>query len=135
MAILAIDWGSKHVGLAVSYAGVYAKELAVVSNNKALFTVLAQQIAEHEVNTIVVGLPKNNDGSDATIAQKVRSFSAKLKRQFKLPVMFENEHLTSKEAIRLLNAGQGARVDPADSRIDSASAKLILEQYLSDRSI
>ncbi|MFY9484678.1 MAG: Holliday junction resolvase RuvX [Patescibacteria group bacterium] len=131
MSVLAIDWGSKHVGLAISYSGVYAKELTVLSNKPILFDELKKLIAEHQVSTIVVGLPKNNDGSEAVIAHNVRSFATKLKRQFKLPVMFENEHLTSKEAVRLL---EGV-VDPADPRIDAASAKLILEQYLADRII
>lgn len=130
MSILSIDWGTKHVGLAISYAGVFGKELTVLANNATLIDELKRILNEHEVDTIVLGLPKNHDGSEAPIARNVRSFATKLKRQFKLPVMFENEHLTSKEAVRLLSPEHGRRVDPADPRIDAASAKLILEQYL-----
>lgn len=126
MAILAIDWGTKHIGLAVSYARVFAKELTVLPNSHGIFDELKRIIEVHKVTDLVVGLPKNHDGTDATVASDVRVFAQRLKQRTGLPVYFEDEHLTSKEAVRLL----GGSVDPTSPRIDSFSAKLILEQYL-----
>jgi len=129
MAILAIDWGTRHVGLAVSYVGVYAKALTTLSNNRALFDNLKALAKEHEVSEVVVGLPKNHDGTEAIIAKQVRRFASQLREKLDLPVVFEDEHLTSKEAARLL----AHEVAPSDPAIDAASAKLILEQYLSNK--
>jgi len=129
MAILAIDWGTRHVGLAISYAGVYAKTLTTLRNNRSLLDNLKELTKEHEVSELVVGLPKNEDGSEATVAKHARRFANQLKKKLGLPLVFEDEHLTSKEAVRLL---QG-KVAPSEPAIDAASAKLILEQYLSNR--
>lgn len=126
MAILAIDWGAKHIGLAISYSGILAEELAVLSNKPGVIDNLRKMVSDHDVDTIVVGLPTNSDGSPATIAAKVREFGAALKNATNIHLVFEDEHLTSKAAVEALKD----KVDPADNRIDSFAAKLILEQYL-----
>ncbi|MBI3495600.1 Holliday junction resolvase RuvX [Candidatus Berkelbacteria bacterium] len=129
MAILAIDWGTKHIGLAISYSGILAEELTVLKNDTRVLEELGGIINDHEVDMVVIGLPTNHDSSLATIAPKVQQFARALGVFSGVPIAFEDEHLTSKAAIEALKD----EVDQTHPRIDSFAAKLILEQFLTHR--
>src|SRR5689334_8693533 len=104
--ILAIDFGARNVGLAVTDAlGLTAQGLPTYrrSNRKADFDHLRRTIRQYEVGEIVMGLPLRMSGAEGIQAEKVHSFADELRARFKLPVHLFDERLTSVEANRVLD--------------------------------
>ncbi len=127
--ILALDLGNR-IGVAVSDArGVLARPLLVFkrSSRAADFARIAQLVAEHQVEKVVVGLPRNMDGSEGTQAAWVRDYSTALAQTLPVPVELWDERLTTVEAEDIFHA-QGKRVER--ERIDAVAAAVILQSYL-----
>lgn len=125
MRFLAIDYGSKRVGIALSDpSGDFALPYAVFPNDKKLISSIASLCHEQEVGTIIIGESKDYKGVDNPIMKKVLLFKEELENQTKLPVVLEPEYLTSAEAERL----QGK-----NDMIDASAAALILKSYLDKR--
>jgi putative Holliday junction resolvase len=132
MRLLAIDHGEKRVGLAVSdESGTIAQPLAFLPAQPAstLPARLAKILAERKVDEIVVGLPRNMDGSYGPAAEKVRQFVAALQQAVTVPVKMWDERLTSVQANRCLIEA-GLRRDQRKGRVDSAAAAILLQSYL-----
>lgn len=132
MRILAIDYGDKNLGLAVS------DRLKITAQGLGKYTLRSRQedldyfrdlLLRYEIEKIVLGLPLRMDGSSGSRAEKTRSFAKWLEQSLQIPVVTWDERLTTKEAFRLLREG-GARPRQKKDLKDQISATLILESYL-----
>ncbi len=126
--IIGLDIGTKRTGVAVSQAG-FAQEHSTRIGGENLAEQLAELCDQLKPQTIVIGLPLHSDGSLSTQAEFVQSIGDRLAELTQLPVVYVDEFLTSVEARRLLNEA-GIRPEEIEERIDQASARLILQQYL-----
>lgn len=125
MRILAIDHGRVRVGLAVSDSGrSFAFPFGTLSADRRLVPAIAAICAAEGVGEIVVGLPRTLAGHAGTQAAAVQRFAGALRRAVPVPVVFEDERLSSVFANRELGVGS-ARADR-----DSVAAATILESYL-----
>jgi putative Holliday junction resolvase len=131
-AALAIDLGDKTIGLAVSDAlGITAQGLDTLERHGGHrdLDALRAVCQEREVGRIVVGLPRNMDGSEGPRAVKSRAFARGLHEALELPVFFWDERFTTAEAERLLIAADVSRAKRAKV-IDKLAAQLILQGWL-----
>ena len=111
MRILAIDYGDAHTGAAVSdLTGLLAGYTEVIHSRKeeAVLQRLGELIAEYEVEELVLGYPKNMDGTLGLRAEKAESFSHVLEERFSLPVRLWDERRTTIDAHNIL-ASAGKR--------------------------
>lgn len=135
MRILGLDYGSATVGVAVSDAlRVTAQPLETITRkdeNKLRQTCarIEQLIAEYEVESIVLGYPKNMNDSVGERAKKTEEFKAMLERRTGLPVTLWDERLTTVAAERVLMES-GVRRENRKAVIDQVAAALILQGYL-----
>ena len=135
--ILAIDYGKRRIGLAISdEMGLTARPLAVLSrtnrrNDLRRLRVIAR---EHAVGRIVVGQPLNMDGSSGDMAREAAGFATRIQKELGLPVELADERLSSWEAEQLqpMRAGRKRKGKRADARDDIAAA-VILRDYLERR--
>lgn len=132
MRVLALDHGTVRVGVAVSdELGMIARPLEFIPAEPwdvflARFTHL---LAELKVEQIIVGLPRNMDGSIGPAAEKVREFMTKLRETVTVPMRTWDERLTSVQAQRMLRqAGHNAKEQRG--KVDQASAAILLQSYL-----
>lgn len=132
MRVLAVDPGSKRVGVAVSDpSGTIAQALATVPAQPQ--DTLAERLAgiahEQKAGRIVVGLPRRMDGSEGPEAKSARSLAAALRRAAGVPVELVDERLTSVAAERsMIQAGQ--RRARRRVSVDQVAATLLLQSHL-----
>ncbi|HEU5412735.1 MAG TPA: Holliday junction resolvase RuvX [Candidatus Angelobacter sp.] len=134
--ILAIDYGSRRMGLAVSDAlGITAQGLDTLErkNKRSDFARLERTIREYQVTEIVMGNPLRMSGEEGTQSRKVAEFAEELRRRFELPVHLWDERLTSSEANRLLREAEVSLQRRAQA-VDRMAATLILQSFLQARS-
>jgi putative pre-16S rRNA nuclease len=134
--ILAIDYGSRRMGLAVSDPlGITAQGLETLErkNKRADFGRLERTIREYQVREIVLGNPLRMSGQEGTQSQKVAAFAEALRERFQLPVHLWDERLTSAEANRLLREAE-VSVKKRAQAVDRMAAVLILQSFLQSRS-
>ena len=132
MRILAIDHGSKRIGIAVSdELKMIAQPLEFILAEPfpAFLARLQELIRDKEVESILVGLPRNMDGSYGPAAQKVQEFVVALKGVLSVPIKTWDERLTSAQANRLLIQGN-VRRDKRKEKVDKMAAALLLQSYL-----
>jgi putative Holliday junction resolvase len=130
--ILAIDHGSRRMGLAVSDAlGITAQGLETLQrkNKRADFGRLERIIREYQVREIVVGNPLRMSGEEGTQSQKVAEFAEELRQRFQLPVHLWDERLTSAEANRLLREAE-LSIQKRAQAVDRMAAVLILQSFM-----
>ncbi len=130
--ILALDFGSKSIGLAVSDAlGLTAQGLPSLrrSNKPNDLDHLRRVIRQYKISEIVMGLPLRMSGSEGVQAKKVQAFAEELRRRFKLPVHLFDERLTSVEANRVLRETDMS-IQRRAQVVDQLAAVLILQSFL-----
>jgi len=135
MRILGIDYGHKRLGLALSDEGETLASPLPVYKRKDIdqdFAFLTTLASEKEAARIVVGLPRNMDGSLGEMAKQVLAFVDALKEKVSLPVDTFDERLTTTEAERVLIQANLSRKRRKTLR-DSLAAVLILQGYLESR--
>ena len=135
MRVLAVDPGSKRVGLAISDpTATIAQPLMTISNEPAetLAARLAELAWKHEAVRIVVGLPRRMDGSIGPEAKAARELATQIRAASKLPVELLDERLTTAAAEKSLLAG-GMRRDKRRANIDRVAATLLLQSFLDRR--
>ena len=135
--ILAIDYGSRRMGLAVSDPlGITAQGLATLErkNKRADFGRLERTIREYQVREIVLGNPLRMSGEEGAQSQKVAEFAEQLRERFRLPVHLWDERLTSAEANRLLREAE-LSIKKRAQAVDRMAAVLILQSFLQSRSV
>ena len=132
MRIMAIDYGDARTGLAVSdLTGTLTGEAWTVAewNAERMAQTIAREAAARGVERLVLGLPKNMDGTEGPRAETCRAFAALLQSQTTLPVVMWDERRTSVEAHAILHAS-GKRMKAHKKQVDAVAASLILEGYL-----
>ena len=132
MRILALDPGSKRIGIAVSdELKMIAQPLEFVAAEPFLdfLARLKEIIREKEVELILVGMPRNMDGSYGPAALKVQEFVAVLKEKVAVPIQTWDERLTSAQAQRFLIEG-GVRRAKRKEKVDKTAAAILLQSYL-----
>jgi putative holliday junction resolvase len=135
--ILAIDYGSRRMGLAVSDSlGITAQGLDTLErkNKRADFGRLERIIREYQIREIVLGNPLRMSGQEGAQSQKVAEFAEELRRRFELPVHLWDERLTSAEANRLLRENE-VSLKRRNQAIDRMAAVLILQSFMQARGI
>lgn len=123
MRILGIDYGGKRVGIALSDENKkMAFPYTVLPNDKKIYIEIKKICEKEMVEEIVLGLPLalNNRDTDAT--KPAQDFKLRLEKEVNLPIIFEKEFYTTKEA---------ERVQGKIKKIDASAAALILKYYLS----
>ncbi len=130
MRILGIDHGDVRIGIAMSDETAFlASPLTTVQNGKAAIDEIVALVVEHKVETIVVGLPLNMDGSCGSATKKVRKFSQKLAEKTSVPIFEMDERLTTVTAHHnLREAGLDGR--QRKGVVDMAAAQIILQDWL-----
>lgn len=132
MRILAIDFGDKRIGLAISDPlGYTAQGLTTLPNTgkKAFFEALSKLCAEREVGEIVFGLPVNMNGTMGPKAQQVMGLVAEIEEKMKLPVKTWDERLSSRQVTRVMIEG-GLSREKQRKTSDQLAAIVILQSYL-----
>ncbi len=132
MRIMAIDYGDQRIGLAVSdLLGMLCGEAWTMNewDMERASKRIAEEAAAREVGTLVLGLPKNMDGSEGVRAEKSRAFKALLEHDSGLTVVLWDERRSSIEAHAILHAA-GKKEKQHRKTVDAVAASLILEGYL-----
>ena len=130
--IMAIDYGDAHTGIAISDAtGTLAGFTTVIDSRKAEVVVqeILRLLPEHGVTELVLGYPKNMDGTVGPRAEKAAAFAETLRQAADLPVTLWDERRTTVDAHNILfNNGKNAK--QRKKVVDAVAASLMLEGYL-----
>lgn len=135
MRTMAIDFGDARIGLAVSdLLGMLCGEAWTMEewNMERASQRIAEEAKKRDVDTLVLGLPKNMDGTEGPRAEKSRQFRELLMKDSGLPVILWDERRSSIEAHAILHAG-GKKEKKHRKVVDAVAASLILEGYLGRR--
>jgi putative holliday junction resolvase len=135
MRVLAIDHGTKRMGIALSdETATIAQPLEFIPAEpfNDFLTRLKQLLTEKQVDQILIGMPRNMDGSYGPAALKVQEFVAVLKETIAVPIKTWDERLTSAQANRMLIQAE-VRRDKRKQRVDAAAAAILLQSYLDSR--
>ncbi|NLK38874.1 MAG: Holliday junction resolvase RuvX [Clostridiales bacterium] len=130
--IMAVDYGDVRTGLAISDPmGILASGIGYISCGGMRNTAerVAKEADERDVGTIVIGLPKNMNGSEGERAAVVRAFAALLAPLTSAEIVFFDERLSTAAAHQLLNL-TNTRGAKRKARVDTLSAQIILQNYL-----
>lgn len=135
MRILGLDYGDRRIGVALSDAfGWTAQGLEMIERKKEGddFKRIAELVKEYEVESIVVGLPKNMNGTVGPRGEICMEFAEELRQNLSLPVHLWDERLTTVAATRtLLEADVSRR--KRKQVVDKMAAALLLQNYLDSR--
>src|SRR6266542_5672568 len=135
MRILALDHGTKRIGVAVSdEMKMIASPLEYIPAEPfaAFLARLREILREKEVGLILIGMPRNMDGSYGPAALKVQEFVAVLKDVLTIPIQTPDERLTSVQAHRLLTEAE-VRGRQRKGKVDKSAAAILLQSYLDGR--
>jgi putative pre-16S rRNA nuclease len=130
--ILALDVGSKRIGVAVSDPlGITAQGLETIQrqNKRRDLETLGRLLTQYEVREIVVGLPLRLSGAEGTQSEKMRRFASDLESHFDVIVHLWDERWTSTEANRLLRDAE-LSIEKRGKAVDRMAAVLILQSWM-----
>lgn len=122
MKFLGIDYGTKRIGLAVSY-GSLAEPFTIIENSELVIEKLLDVIQEEDITKIVMGI------SDRTMAEETRQFAEKLKKNVRIPIEFFDESFSSKQVQKKLIESQ-TKMSKRQQPIDHFAAAHVLQEYL-----
>lgn len=135
--IIGLDVGTKRIGIAISdplmFTAQPLKTITRIPEAVSLETI-DNICKEYNIISIVVGLPKNMNGTIGPQAEDCQNYAQMIKKKTGKDIIFEDERLTSKQAERFL-ATQNKKYTKNKGLIDVASAAIILQQYLDRRSL
>jgi putative holliday junction resolvase len=133
MRVMAIDYGTRAIGVAISdELQITSRPLLTLRRGKAEWKPLDQicdLVREHEIGLLLVGLPLRMDGTRGDAAQRVERLIDVLRERLSLPVVGVDERLTSREADAILRE-RGIGLRERQERSDELAAAIILQQYL-----
>ena len=132
MRVLAIDHGTVRMGIAMSdELKMIAQPLRFIPAEpfSDFLDRLKELLRENEVELILLGMPRNMDGSYGEASMKVREFEAVLKNSITAPIKTWDERLTSVQANRVLTQGR-VKKKKKRQNVDSISAAILLQSYL-----
>jgi putative Holliday junction resolvase len=130
--ILGLDVGDKRIGIAISDPlGITAAGLETLKrvNTQTDVNAVAKIAERHGAVQIVVGLPLNMDGTAGAQAEKTRTFGRKLAQATGLPIVYEDERLSTISAIRTLTL-QNVKTGHNKELVDRQAAAIILQKFL-----
>ena len=132
MRILALDHGTKRIGVAVSdETKTIAQPLEYIPAEPFgdFLDRLKELLVEKEIDLVLIGLPRNMDGTYGPAAQKVQAFVAVLHNAITVPIKMWDERLTSSQANKILIQGK-VRRDKRKEKVDKMAAAILLQSYL-----
>ena len=132
MIALGVDLGHARTGLAVSdKSGFLASSLCVITeyNDEKLIQKIADKVRETKAEIIVVGLPRNMDGSEGESAHRARELAARLSELTGVPYHMQDERGTTITAHNYLSAGN-VYGKKRKQKVDAVAASIILQDYL-----
>ena len=132
LRIIGIDFGDKRTGIAVSDESEFlASPVAVVTEPSLsrLISAVAGRAKEYDAGMIVVGHPKNMDGSEGEKAQKYAAYAKMLEEESGVPVKLWDERSSTAQAHKYMNETM-TKSKKRKSTIDAAAATVILQSYL-----
>lgn len=133
MKVLAIDYGDARTGIAISdYTGLLVGTTDVIHSRKPDVTAreIARLAREHGAQRLVMGFPRNMDGTEGPRAALYRDFAAQVEAETGIPVVLWDERRTTVEAHQILS-DCNYRGKKRKNTVDAVAASLILEGYLS----
>ena len=126
MKIFGLDIGNRRVGVAVLDTDTNVPmPLITLENNRSLINELKKLIIEHGVESLIIGMPLTLAGHKGQQAMRVLEVVKKIKLKLNTPVIFEDERLTSKTAVKRLRDVGYVKAD-----IDAVAAIIILENWM-----
>lgn len=130
--VLAIDYGTKRVGLAVTDPLQLIATALETVHSKDVITYLTDYFKKEEVEAIVVGLPKRLDNTDTHVTEHIRQFKVHLERSFSdKTITFIDERFTSKIALNaMIEGGMSKKNRKQKGTLDKLSAVVILQSYM-----
>lgn len=130
--VIGLDVGTRRIGVARGDLAVgIATPLPAIANNELTFEKLRQLINRENIQTIVVGLPRNSHGEETAQSKISRQFSDQLIHNFTVNIVFQDESITSVEAEQRLRQRKDFKDSMLrDGTLDSEAATLILTDYL-----
>ena len=134
MRAMAIDYGSKAIGVAISdELRLTVRPLTTIRRRRQsrnqIIAQLQQLSDEYEVTEIVVGLPVRMDGTMGEAAERVNAFIVELQKAISIPVIAQDERLTSHEADEMMRE-RGFDLHQRKEKSDEYAAAIILREYL-----
>ncbi len=135
--IMGVDYGDVRTGIAISDSNRFlASGIGTIKEGgmRATAKKVASLAAEHDVGIIVIGLPKNMDGSEGSSADKIRAFAELLKPMTDAEIDFFDERVSTMAAHRILNMTD-TRGEKRKAVVDTLSAEIILQNYLDKNSV
>ena len=133
--LIAIDLGSKRVGVAVSdelRMTVTPLERIERRSWKDLLRRVAALIDDYDARALVIGLPLSLDGKENNAAQEAKRIAENFRKSLNVPVFLQDERLTTAAAESELRA-RGVRASEVEKRIDSESAAIILRDFIAEQ--
>ncbi|MGE4170384.1 MAG: Holliday junction resolvase RuvX [Candidatus Margulisiibacteriota bacterium] len=129
--ILALDFGTVRIGAAISDGlGMTAQPLPYIQNNHGVWEPGFKKIlAEYDVRTVLIGLPKNRDGGESAQSEVVRQFAKAVETLSGLSVVFYDERFSTAAVTKQLLSAN-VRRDKRKEVVDSLSAAYVLQGYL-----
>ena len=135
MRIMAIDYGDAHTGVAVSDpTGFLTGDVTTIHSRKAevVLEELTRLVQTYQVDELVMGFPRNMDGTEGPRAELYRDFAARVEEATGLKTVLWDERRTTVDAHRILfDAGKNGK--KRKKTVDAVAASLILEGYLAFR--
>lgn len=135
MIILSVDYGDKRTGIAVcDRLEMLASPVTVIWGDYApkVICEIEKIAAEYKAERIVVGLPKNMDGSEGERAEKCKEFAKEISEKTGIETVMTDERLTTVSAHKALNV-TNVRGQKRKNIVDAVSAVMILESYMQER--
>jgi putative Holliday junction resolvase len=137
MRILGLDHGTKRIGVALSdELGMIAQPLEFIPAHPEddVFVRLKELIERNHVSEIIVGMPRNMNGTMGPAAEKAQVFIGQIKDHFDTPVRDWDERLTTVQAQRVLISA-GTRRSKRKEKVDKMAAAILLQSYLDSKTL
>lgn len=130
--LVAFDIGEKNIGVARAYVGSFFSQpcSVIVHDDRVIASVVSLLENEHAI-AAVVGLPRSLSGEETNQTQTVRDFAATLKQHLHIPIYFQDEAGTSRQAEQEIANSTSRRKGPAASK-DALAAVYILEDFIKE---
>ena len=135
--ILGLDVGDKYIGVAVSDLLQYTAQGVTTIKRESKekdFKAIENLLSQYEIKKVVVGLPKNMNGTMGPQSEKVMKFAEKIKNKFKIDLIYIDERLSTVSAERILIESE-VRRENRKKVIDKIAASYILQTYLDRKGV
>ncbi len=130
MRCLALDYGQKRIGVAISdLSNTIATTHSILINNKSLLENINKIVLAEKITHIVIGLPLHMNGDKGDKALMAESLGESIKSFIDVEIVYEDERLTTISAQRILIAGD-VRRDKRKEKIDALAATFFLQKFL-----